>query len=155
MGTANYIINVTRGFLNPTYLPLLVFIIGGIMSLATGSSWGPYAILMPIALPIAIQIGAPIYVTVAAVISGGLFGNHCSPLSDTTLLASMGAACDHVDHTKTQLPYALTIAIISGGLFVFAGSHDAPVILLLVGGASLSVSTFIFHKISKKLTKDF
>ena len=89
------------------------------MAFATGSSWGTFAICMPIALPLAFNMSGgelnPIVVAVfAAVAGGGVFGDHCSPLSDTTILSSMGSASDHLDHVKTQLPYAL----ICGGIAV-------------------------------------
>ncbi len=117
MGTANYIISLCEGFLTPHVLPALIFIASAIMAFATGSSWGTFAICMPIALPLAFSITggelSTIVVAVfAAVAGGGVFGDHCSPLSDTTILSSMGSASDHLDHVKTQLPYAL----ICGGL---------------------------------------
>ena len=117
MGTANYIISLCEGFLTPHVLPALIFIISAIMAFATGSSWGTFAICMPIALPLAFSITggelSTIVVAVfAAVAGGGVFGDHCSPLSDTTILSSMGSASDHLDHVKTQFPYAL----ICGGL---------------------------------------
>lgn len=145
LGTANYIIEVTKEFLNPALLPVILFTIGALMSLATGSSWGPYAILMPIAIPMAVSIGAPLYVTVAAVISGGLFGDHCSPLSDTTILASMGAASDHIDHFRTQFPYAVTVAVISGILFSIAGFVKTPVIVI-PGIFVLAAVIYFLHK---------
>ncbi|WMJ76055.1 MULTISPECIES: Na+/H+ antiporter NhaC family protein [unclassified Sedimentibacter] len=121
MGTANYIISVSEGFLSPQLLPCIIFLIASIMAFATGSSWGTFAICMPIALPLAFNFtGGEVTVLVmscfAAVAGGGVFGDHCSPLSDTTILASTGAAADHIDHVKTQLPYALicgSIAIIA------------------------------------------
>lgn len=153
LGTANYIMDVTEGFLNPGFLPVLMFIIGCLMSLPTGSSWGPYAILIPIGIPIAITMGAPVFVTVAAIISGGLFGDHCSPLSDTTLLASMGAACDHIDHFKTQFPYALTVALVSSVLYIIAGFYQSAIIVI-PGIIALFVIIYILHKMSlKKLQK--
>ncbi|MCI8504986.1 MAG: transporter [Lachnospiraceae bacterium] len=117
MGTANYIISLCEGFLTPHVLPALIFIVSAVMAFATGSSWGTFAICMPIALPLAFSITggelSTIVVAVfAAVAGGGVFGDHCSPLSDTTILSSMGSASDHLDHVKTQLPYAL----ICGGL---------------------------------------
>jgi Na+/H+ antiporter NhaC len=147
LGTAYYIMDVTESFLNPAYLPAILFIVGACMSLPTGSSWGPYAILMPIGLPIAVTMGAPIFVTVAAIISGGLFGDHCSPLSDTTLLASMGAACDHMDHFKTQFPYALTVAAVSLLMYIIAGITESAMILI-PGVLVLFVIVYILHKIS-------
>ena len=113
MGTANFIISVTQGFLTPKLLPAVIFIVSAIMAFATGSSWGTFAICMPIALPLAFTMSGGELTTVviavfAAVAGGGVFGDHCSPLSDTTILSSMGSASDHLDHVKTQLPYALT-----------------------------------------------
>lgn len=121
MGTANYIINLTEGLLTPHLLPAIIFIVSAIMAFATGSSWGTFAICMPIALPLAFNFtGNTLTVLViasfAAVAGGGVFGDHCSPLSDTTVLSSTGAAADHIDHVKTQLPYSLvcgTLAIIA------------------------------------------
>ena len=119
MGTANFIISVTEGFLTPHLLPAVIFLVAAVMAFATGSSWGTFAICMPIALPLAFNMSGgelnPIVVAVfAAVAGGGVFGDHCSPLSDTTILSSMGSASDHLDHVKTQLPYAL----ICGGIAV-------------------------------------
>ena len=113
MGTANYIISITQGFLTPHLLPVVIFVVAAIMAFATGSSWGTFAICMPIALPMAFsmtggQLTPTVVAVFAAVGGGGVFGDHCSPLSDTTILSSMGSAADHLDHVKTQLPYALT-----------------------------------------------
>ena len=121
MGTANYIISITQGFLTPHLLPMVIFIVAAIMAFATGSSWGTFAICMPIALPMAFAmtdgvLTSTVVAVFAAVAGGGVFGDHCSPLSDTTILSSMGAASDHLDHVKTQLPYAL----ICGGLAAVA-----------------------------------
>lgn len=155
LGTANYIIEATKGFLNPSLLPVIVFIVGALMSLATGSSWGPYAILMPIAIPMSITMGAPLFVTVASVISGGLFGDHCSPLSDTTILASMGAASDHIDHFRTQFPYAVTVAVVSAVLFAIAGFIEKSIIVI-PGIIVLAALIFGLHKLStKKIDEQF
>ncbi|MFV0516682.1 MAG: Na+/H+ antiporter NhaC family protein [Aminipila sp.] len=112
MGTANYIVSVSEGFLSPELLPAIIFTIAAIMAFSTGSSWGTFAICMPIALPLAFsftdgQMTTLIVASFAAVAGGGVFGDHCSPLSDTTVLASTGAAADHIDHVKTQIPYSL------------------------------------------------
>ncbi len=126
MGTANYIISVTEGFLTPALLPAIIFIVSAIMAFATGSSWGTFAICMPIALPMAFQLSGnqvtPLVVaSFAAVAGGGVFGDHCSPLSDTTVLASSGAGADHIDHVKTQLPYALCCGGVTVVLYVLLG----------------------------------
>ncbi|MGM9659739.1 MAG: Na+/H+ antiporter NhaC family protein [Faecousia sp.] len=121
MGTANYIISITEGLLTPHLLPAVIFVVSAIMAFATGSSWGTFAICMPIALPLAFNMTGGELTTIvvavfAAVAGGGVFGDHCSPLSDTTILSSMGSASDHLDHVKTQLPYAL----ICGGVALVA-----------------------------------
>lgn len=131
LGTADYIVSLTRGTLPPWMVPVLIFLTGAGMSFATGSSWGTFAILMPLAIPMAVALGAPIHATIGAVLSGGLFGDHCSPISDTTILSSMGAACDHIDHVKTQVPYALTVALASAITYGVAGALDSPWLLLL------------------------
>ena len=115
MGTANFIINCTQSFLTPSLLPFVIFVVAAIMAFATGSSWGTFAICMPIALPMAYNATngmttALVAACFAAVAGGGVFGDHCSPVSDTTILSSMGAASDHIDHVRTQLPYALVVA---------------------------------------------
>lgn len=111
LGTSAYIISITDGNLPAFLIPAVTFLIGAVLSFATGSSWGTYAILMPLVIPMSVALGAPIYASIGSVLAGGMFGDHCSPISDTTILASSGAGCDHVDHVKTQLPYAL----INGG----------------------------------------
>lgn len=121
LGTANFIIDITEGTLPAWAVPCLVFLIGALMSFATGSSWGTFAIMMPLVIPMAISLGAPLHVCIGAVLSGGLFGDHCSPISDTTILSSTGAGCDHIDHVKTQLPYALLNGTVSFLAYVVAG----------------------------------
>ena len=121
MGSANFIIKSCEGFLSPSILPAIIFLVACVMAFATGSSWGTFAICMPIALPLAFaytggEITTLVVACFAAVAGGGVFGDHCSPLSDTTILASTGAGADHIDHVRTQLPYSLccgTIALIA------------------------------------------
>ena len=126
MGTANYIISITQGFLTPHLLPVVIFVVAAIMAFATGSSWGTFAICMPIALPMAFamtdgQLTSTVVAVFAAVAGGGVFGDHCSPLSDTTILSSMGSASDHLDHVKTQLPYALTCGALAAVAYLILG----------------------------------
>jgi len=143
LGTADYIVGLTRGTLPPWMVPVLIFITGACISFATGSSWGTFAILMPLAIPMAVALGAPMYATIGAVLSGGLFGDHCSPISDTTILASMGAACDHIHHVRTQLPYALTVGLASAITYGVAGVLNSPWLLVVaVGLVALFVVVF-------------
>lgn len=110
MGTSDFIVRVSEGFLTPTTMCLVIFIAACFTSFSTGSSWSVFAIFTPIAVSLAIAIEAPVGMAIGCVLSGGIFGDHCSPISDTTVLSSMGSSCDHIDHVTTQLPYALTVA---------------------------------------------
>lgn len=126
MGTASYVIETTRDWMSPRLLPLLLFLISGVISFATGTSWGTYAIMVPIALPLAFEFSGGestrlLLAAFAAVAGGGVFGDHCSPLSDTTVLSSLGSASDHMDHVRTQLPYCLTVAAVACLLYLIVG----------------------------------
>lgn len=150
LDTAGYLIEATSGFLAPSMLPLVMFIIGMIMSFATGTSWGTMGVLMPLGLPVAISMGASLPMVASAIIGGGLFGDHCSPISDTTVLASIGASCDHVDHFETQLPYAVSVAAVCGVMYLTAGIAASPWIKLLVSIVLMVALVFVLHKMSVK-----
>jgi tetracycline resistance efflux pump len=114
LGTGLYLAQATAGLL-PGYIFLpLVFIVGAAIAFSTGTSWGTFAIMVPIAIPAGMAMGMPPEPFLAAALSGGIFGDHASPISDTTIIASMAAATDHIDHVRTQLPYAL----IAGGVAI-------------------------------------
>jgi len=116
LGTGIYVSRVTQPWLMPEIAPALVFLISAFIAFSTGTSWGTFAIMMSIALPLNFAIDSNLYLMVGAVLGGGIFGDHCSPISDTTLIASLASGCDHIDHVRTQLPYALT----TGGIaFIF------------------------------------
>lgn len=123
LGTSEYVISITQGWITPTTLLVLTFLVSAFMSFFTGTSWGVYAIMIPIVMPIALKVSggsvaAPIVgATVAAVMGGGCFGDHCSPLSDTTVISALGAGSDLLAHVKTQLPYALVIAVVTCALY--------------------------------------
>jgi len=102
-------------------LPALVFVIGCVVSFTLGSSWTTFAILIPLALPLAEGLGISVPLMLGAVLSGGVYGDHASPLSDTSIISSMASACDHVDHVNTQLPYTALIAVLSFLAFLLAG----------------------------------
>jgi len=116
-----YIISVVGTGWPTWWLPAIVFIMGSFVSFTLGSSWTGYAILIPIALPLAEGLGLSLPLMLGAVLAGGVFGDHASPLSDTSLISSMSAASDHVDHINTQLPYALTLGACTVVAFLFAG----------------------------------
>ena len=122
LGTGIYVAQVTAGTMpNYIYLPLIFLVSGGI-AFSTGTSWGTFAIMLPIAVPAAATLGLPLAPFVAATLSGGIFGDHCSPISDTTIISSMAAATDHIDHVRTQLPYALVGGAIATLCFGLLGA---------------------------------
>ena len=102
------------------------------MSFATGSSFGTFAILMATTLPVAHILGADLVLTIAAILSGGLFGDHTSPISDTTVLASMGADCPHINHVTTQFPYALLTGIMTISAFILLAIYQTPYVILVM-----------------------
>jgi Na+/H+ antiporter NhaC len=123
LGTSAYLVSFLDQTLSPALLPALVFVLASIVSFSTGTSWGTMAIVMPLVVPIAanltgFEFGSQAFVaTIGAVLAGAVFGDHCSPISDTTIVSSLSSDCDHMEHVRTQLPYALAaaaIAVISG-----------------------------------------
>ena len=116
-----YIVGLIGDGVQAWWLPALVFVVGCITSFTLGSSWTCFAILIPLAMPLAEGLGLSLPLMLGAVLSGGVFGDHASPLSDTSIISSMSAACDHVDHVNTQLPYSLLLAGLSFVAFLAAG----------------------------------
>ncbi|WP_138431475.1 Na+/H+ antiporter NhaC family protein [Fodinibius saliphilus] len=124
LGTADYLMNVFGETLNAYWLPAIVLLLSALTAFATGSSWGTMGILMPLVVPLAWEIGNNtglpyditaeiIYASVSSVLAGSVWGDHCSPISDTTILSSIATQCDHVEHVNTQLPYAMIVGVIS------------------------------------------
>jgi Na+/H+ antiporter NhaC len=134
--TANYLASIFVGHIAPMYFPMIVFALGAVISLSTGSSYGTFAILMSIAIPVGFELGASMYLCIAAVLSGGLFGDHVSPISDTTVLASAGAECDHLSHVTTQGAYAVVTGLVALLAYGLAGAYESvyvlPVAILLL-----------------------
>ena len=122
---------VFGGTVAPAYFPLIVFVLGAVISLSTGSSYGTFAILMAIAIPVGFELGASMYLTIAAVLSGGLFGDHVSPISDTTVLASVGADCSHISHVITQGAYAGLTGLVTIFAYLMAGIYETPLVLFI------------------------
>jgi tetracycline resistance efflux pump len=113
LGTGSYVAGMVQGVFPPTLLLPLVFMTAAGIAFSTGTSWGTFAIMVPIAVPLAGTLGLPLAPFLAASLSGGIFGDHASPISDTTIIASLAAAVDHIDHVNTQLPYALAASIVA------------------------------------------
>jgi len=129
--TADYLASLIGDSVSPIYFPMIVFALGALISLSTGSSYGTFAILMAIAVPVGFDLGASMYLTIAAVLSGGLFGDHCSPISDTTVLASVGADCNHLSHVVTQGAYAGITGVVTMAAYWMAGVYQTPYVLLI------------------------
>lgn len=121
LGTGTFVTHAAASISMPFIIPAVLFVVAGITSFTTGTSWGTFGILIPVAIPMALGADLPLPLAVAAVMGGGVFGDHCSPISDTTIIASLAAGCDHLDHVRTQLPYALVIGLASVGLYLVAG----------------------------------
>ncbi len=148
LGTAAYLSGLLEGNLMPELLPVLVFATSAAIAFATGTSWGTMAILIPLVVPLSVALGGGVGLgaagyglllgTTSSVLAGGIFGDHCSPISDTTVLSSMASACDHVDHVRTQLPYALVVALVGmliGDIPTAFGM--SPVFSYVIGGLVL------------------
>ena len=121
LGTGPFVAQAAKSTLNPGIIPTVIFLVSCFIAFSTGTSWGTFAIMIPIAVPMINIIGLHPGLIIAAVLGGGVFGDHCSPISDTTIISSMASATDHIDHVRTQLPYALTAAGFSILLFLIFG----------------------------------
>jgi len=121
LGTGEYVAGITEGWLSPALLPAVVFALSSFIAFSTGTSWGTFAIMISIALPMAEIHGANLFLVVAATMGGGVFGDHCSPISDTTMISSMASASDHIDHVRTQLPYALVTGTLTLIIYLLLG----------------------------------
>jgi Na+/H+ antiporter NhaC len=117
VGTAPYVVSLVGDGLPPALLPTVVFLTAAVVSFATGTSWGTMAILFPVVVPLAHALGGgegPIMMgAMGSILAGAVFGDHCSPISDTTVLSSVASSCDHIDHVRTQLPYALVVGAVA------------------------------------------
>lgn len=145
LGTAPYIVSALGESLSPIILPILTFIISALIAISTGTSWGTMAIVTPIVIPLGVSVGAPLPIVVSSVLTGSVMGDHCSPISDTTVMSSTFAGSDHVDHVRTQIPYAITVALVAAVCYVLAGI-GIPVIIDLVIGFALIY--FVVHLLS-------
>jgi len=156
--TAEYLVQILRGTIAPHWLPVLVFLIAAGISFATGTSWGTMAIMMPLVIPLGHTLSVDAQLTgvdyniilngvISSVLAGAVFGDHCSPISDTTILSSMASACDHIDHVRTQLPYAVLVAVIGmvvGDIPTAFGL--SPWISIIAGTGVMVTVLYIFGK---------
>ena len=134
VGTAKFMINYLSGAIPAFLLPSIIFVLGSIISFSTGTAYGTMGILMPLAIPLAHSINHEmgyVVVSTSAVLTGAIFGDHCSPISDTTILSSMGAGCDHIEHVKTQMPYAIYVALCTILFGYLPAGFGLPVFVVL------------------------
>jgi len=121
LGTAKYLAGLLEGNIAPFIVPMLIFLVASLTAFSTGTSWGTFSIMMPIGLALSAALNLPIPLVIGAVISGGIFGDHSSPISDTTIISSMAADCNHIEHVRTQIPYALIGGALASVAFLIAG----------------------------------
>ena len=146
VATSEYLVVALSGFLEPAFLPILVFLLAAIVAFSIGTSWTTMAILLPAMIPLAFQMGGlDLTVAVAAaVLDGAIFGDHCSPISDTTVLSSIATSCDHIQHVKTQFPYAaLTMAVAAICGYLGRAVLGSSVLCLMAGGLVLTTVLLI------------
>jgi len=156
LDTAAFLIGVLGDGLESVWIPPMVFLMAALVSFATGTSWGTMAILFPLAVPLAHQL-APgnetiLLGTISSILAGAVWGDHCSPISDTTVLSSMASSCDHMDHVRTQLPYALLIGAVSllcAEIPVAAGWYGPWAGLLLGSAVMIAVFELISRPVSR------
>jgi len=141
LGTGPFLVAAVGDSIDPAVFPAIVFVIAGLTSFSTGTSFGTMAILIPIAVPVAFALEGDVYgpitiITLASILDGSIFGDHCSPISDTTIMSSIASSADHLHHVRTQLPYSLgvgVLALVCG--YIPAGFGVAPWIGFMVGVA--------------------
>lgn len=150
LGTAAFLVDALSDTIPYFLLPSLIFILGAVISFSTGTAYGTMGILMPLAIPLAFAINPDmsyVIVSTSAVLTGAIFGDHCSPISDTTILSSMGAGCDHMEHVKTQLVYAISVAAITVLFGYIPAGFGIPVYIVLpVALVAVYVMVRIFGK---------
>lgn len=150
LGTAYYLVEVLKGAIPAFLLPSLIFVLGAVISFSTGTAYGTMSILMPLAIPLANSINPEmsfVVVSTSAVLTGAIFGDHCSPISDTTILSSMGAGCNHIEHVKTQIWYSLFVAAITILFGYIPAGFGLPIYIVLpISLIALFVGVQIFGK---------
>jgi tetracycline resistance efflux pump len=146
LGTGDFVAEIVSATLAPAIIPFAIFVVSAFMAFSTGTSWGTFAIMMPIGVPVAVATGLDPAMCIAALLGGAVFGDHSSPISDTTVLSSTGATCNHIDHVNTQLPYALLAAAIAAVGYIFAAILNQPYIPLLIVLALLYAAFYFLHK---------
>ena len=129
-------------------LPAIIFLVGCFLAFATGTSWGTFGILIPIVVDaFSATDGNLMIIAISACMAGAVCGDHCSPISDTTIMASAGAQCNHVNHVSTQLPYAITVAAVSFVSYIIAGFVQNWMIVLPIAIVLMLVTVFVIRRV--------
>ncbi|MDO4615772.1 MAG: Na+/H+ antiporter NhaC family protein [Lachnospiraceae bacterium] len=148
LGAKEFVAGVIAGSAGSfvSFLPFIIFLIAVFLSFATGTSWGTFGILIPIVVAIFESTDPTMMVlSMSACMAGSVCGDHCSPISDTTIMSSAGAQCNHLNHVSTQMPYALTCAVVSAVTYIVAGLTKSAVISLIVGAALMVITVFVLR----------
>ena len=150
LGADVFVHDVMEGAAQGLYamLPAVIFLVACLLAFASGTSWGTFGILIPIVVAIFEPSSTLLTIGISACLAGAVCGDHCSPISDTTIMASAGAQCDHVNHVSTQLPYAITVAAVSFVSFVIAGFVQNAVICLVIGAALMIGTLFVIRNVT-------
>jgi len=144
------VVEAARRVISPVLVPMVIFLICNLISFATGTSWGTMAIAMPIAIPLSLALGVPLPLGISAVLTGSVMGDHCSPISDTTIMSSMFSGSDHIDHVKTQIPYAFTAAGVAVLAYLAAGTGMSVALVLPLGIILVGILLYLLSAISAK-----
>lgn len=150
LGADVFVHDVMEGAAQGLYamLPAVIFLVACLLAFASGTSWGTFGILIPIVVAIFDPSSTLLTIGISACLAGAVCGDHCSPISDTTIMASAGAQCDHVNHVSTQLPYAITVAAVSFVSFVIAGFVQNAVICLIIGAVLMIATLFVIRNVT-------
>lgn len=146
VGTGAFVADFVSATIPPMLIPFVIFLTAAGMAFSTGTSWGTFAIMLPIAVPVAVAVDLNPAMCIAAVLGGAIFGDHSSPISDTTVLSSTGAACNHMDHVNTQLPYAIVAAVVSAVGYLLAAVMNMAVIPLIIVLALVLGVFYVLHR---------
>ena len=147
MQTGKYLSSLVSGNIPMQFLPVLLFILGSAMAFSTGTSWGTFGIMLPIAAAMATHAAPELLLPcLSAVMAGAVCGDHCSPVSDTTILSSTGAKCNHMDHVTTQLPYAVTVAVATSIGYIVVGFTTSGLAGFVATAVSLAAIVFVVKK---------
>ena len=133
-----------------SFLPAIIFVVACFLAFATGTSWGTFGILIPIVTNMFSEGDPLLFIGISACLAGAVCGDHCSPISDTTIMASAGAQCNHIEHVQTQLPYAITVAAVSFVSFIFAGLVKKLYLALPFAFLLLIATVLVIKMVTKK-----